>query len=273
MRSSNGTSAKAPRAFVPVGTTGESPTLSHAEHEQVIEDGGEGGGRTGARHRRCGVEQHRRGRKGLVRHAARVGASAALVVTPYYNKPTQAGLLAHFPGPPRPAPPISPIIIYNIPGRSAVDMSVATMAELSTLPAHRRRQGRDRRHRPGEPDTRPPAARVSCSSRARTPPRSASTPTAGAAASACRPTSPPGSAPNSRPPPFAGDYAEGPRNTRTSSCRFTRRSSANRGLRARNTGCRFSGAAQTRCVLPLTPVTAPVEAEIRKAMEHAGLLN
>ncbi|MFE3835980.1 4-hydroxy-tetrahydrodipicolinate synthase [Pseudogemmobacter sonorensis] len=117
--------------LVPVGTTGESPTLSHEEHETVVEAvvkfaagrvpviAGAGSNNT--------VEGIR-----LIRHAESVGASVALVVTPYYNKPTQAGLIAHFTA-------LHdccelPIIIYNIPGRSVVDMTPETMGELAKLP-------------------------------------------------------------------------------------------------------------------------------------------
>ncbi len=123
--------AEGSTGLVPVGTTGESPTLSHEEHEQVIEVvvraaagrvpvvAGAGSNNT--------VEAAR-----FMRHAGDVGADAALVVTPYYNKPTQGGLLAHF----RALHDASdlPIVIYNIPGRSAVDMTVETMAELAQLP-------------------------------------------------------------------------------------------------------------------------------------------
>ena len=117
--------------LVPVGTTGESPTLSHAEHEAVVETVvAAAAGRipiiagAGSNNTAEGI--------GLIRHAERVGADAALVVTPYYNKPTQAGLIAHFTA-------IHdscdlPIIIYNIPGRSVVDMSPATMGVLAKLP-------------------------------------------------------------------------------------------------------------------------------------------
>ena len=117
--------------IVPVGTTGESPTLSHAEHETVVEEvvkaaagrvpviAGAGSNNT--------VEAIR-----LARHAASVGASAALVVTPYYNKPTQAGLIAHFEAIHEAAN--IPIIIYNIPPRSVIDMAPATMGELAKLP-------------------------------------------------------------------------------------------------------------------------------------------
>ncbi len=117
--------------LVPVGTTGESPTLSHEEHEIVVEEvvksaagrvpviAGAGSNNT--------VEAVR-----FVQFAERVGASAALVVTPYYNKPTQRGLLAHYAALNNSAD--IPIIIYNIPGRSVVDMTPATMAELAKLP-------------------------------------------------------------------------------------------------------------------------------------------
>ena len=116
---------------MPVGTTGESPTLSHAEHEAVVEEvvraaagrvpviAGAGSNNT--------LEAI-----ALAQHAAKVGADGLLVVTPYYNKPTQRGLVAHFTA-------IHdccdlPIIIYNIPGRSVVDMTPETMGELAQLP-------------------------------------------------------------------------------------------------------------------------------------------
>ncbi len=117
--------------IVPVGTTGESPTLTHAEHATVVEEvvrtaagrikiiAGAGSNNTAE-----GI--------GLIQHAARVGADAALVVTPYYNKPTQAGLIAHFTALHDSCD--LPIIIYNIPGRSIVDMTPETMGELARLP-------------------------------------------------------------------------------------------------------------------------------------------
>jgi 4-hydroxy-tetrahydrodipicolinate synthase len=123
--------AEGSTGLVPVGTTGESPTLSHEEHETVIEVvvkaaagrvpviAGAGSNNT--------VEGMR-----LIRHAAKVGADAALVVTPYYNKPTQAGLIAHYTALHDCAD--LPIIIYNIPGRSVVDMSPETMGQLARLP-------------------------------------------------------------------------------------------------------------------------------------------
>ena len=116
--------------LVPVGTTGESPTLTHAEHEQVVSEViNEAAGRVpviaGAGSNNT-AEAIR-----FVEHAKNVGANAALVVTPYYNKPTQAGLIAHFT---ELANIGLPIVIYNIPGRSVVDMSPETMGELSNLP-------------------------------------------------------------------------------------------------------------------------------------------
>jgi 4-hydroxy-tetrahydrodipicolinate synthase len=116
--------------LVPCGTTGESPTLSHEEHKRVIELCIEAaGGRvpviagTGSNCTAEAVE--------LTRHAKEAGADGVLVVTPYYNKPTQEGLYLHFKA-------VNdctdiPVIIYNIPGRSVVDMSVETMARLFKL--------------------------------------------------------------------------------------------------------------------------------------------
>lgn len=116
--------------LVPVGTTGESPTLTHEEHELVIRTvveetagripviAGAGSNNT--------VEALR-----FVQFAKDVGADAALVVTPYYNKPTQRGLIAHFTALNEVG---IPIIIYNIPPRSVIDMVPETMGELAKLP-------------------------------------------------------------------------------------------------------------------------------------------
>ena len=117
--------------LVPVGTTGESPTLTHEEHEMVVTEtvkaamgrvpvvAGAGSNNT--------AESLRH-----MKHAKAVGADAALVVTPYYNKPTQEGLYAHF-ATLHDAVEL-PIVIYNIPPRSVVDMSPKTMGELAKLP-------------------------------------------------------------------------------------------------------------------------------------------
>jgi 4-hydroxy-tetrahydrodipicolinate synthase len=115
-------------AVVPAGTTGESPTLNHAEHKRVVEVAIEVARRrapviagTGSNSTEEAIE--------LTRHAKKAGADAALIVTPYYNKPTQEGLYLHFKSI---ADTVDlPIIIYNIPPRSVVDMSVETMARLA----------------------------------------------------------------------------------------------------------------------------------------------
>ena len=116
--------------LVPAGTTGESPTLSHNEHQKVIELCiQESRGKniviagTGSNSTKEAIS--------LTMHAEKVGADAALIVTPYYNKPTQEGLFQHYKA-------INdkcgiPILIYNIPGRSVIDMSVDTMARLFEL--------------------------------------------------------------------------------------------------------------------------------------------
>ena len=117
--------------IVPVGTTGESPTLSHDEHERVV----------------AAVIEASKGRVpiiagagsnstqeaiSLAKSAETAGADAVLVVTPYYNKPTQKGLLAHYRALHDEC--TLPIIIYNIPGRSVIDMKPETMGELAKLP-------------------------------------------------------------------------------------------------------------------------------------------
>jgi 4-hydroxy-tetrahydrodipicolinate synthase len=122
--------AEGTNGLVPVGTTGESPTLSHDEHKLAVEwciDQARGRvpviAGSGSNSTAEAIE--------LSRHAEEAGADAVLIVTPYYNKPTQEGLYQHYKA-------INdaigiPIIIYNIPGRSIVDMSVETMARLFEL--------------------------------------------------------------------------------------------------------------------------------------------
>ena len=117
--------------LVPCGTTGESPTLTHDEHMRVTDlcidqaagrvpvIAGSGSNSTAEA-------------IALTRHAKEAGADAALLVMPYYNKPTQEGMAAHFTAIAEAAP--LPILIYNIPGRSVVDMSVETMARLALVP-------------------------------------------------------------------------------------------------------------------------------------------
>ncbi len=117
--------------FVPVGTTGESPTLSHPEHERVVElcvEAVAGRAPVIAGAGSNATEEA----ISLTRHAKKAGASAALVVTPYYNKPTQEGLYEHYRAI-HDAVDL-PIVIYNIPGRSVVDMTPETMARLAKLP-------------------------------------------------------------------------------------------------------------------------------------------
>jgi 4-hydroxy-tetrahydrodipicolinate synthase len=118
-------------AIVPTGTTGESPTLTHAEHCRVIDLAVAAADRrvkilagTGSNSTAEAIE--------TTRHAREAGVDAALVVTPYYNKPTQEGLYRHFMAI---ADAVDlPIVIYNIPSRCVVDMSVATMARLARHP-------------------------------------------------------------------------------------------------------------------------------------------
>lgn len=117
--------------IVPCGTTGESPTLSHDEHKRVVELAvAAAKGKvpviagTGSNSTEEAIA--------LTRHAKEAGADAALVVTPYYNKPTQEGLYLHYKAI---AGAVKlPIIIYNIPGRCVIDMSVDTMARLAQIP-------------------------------------------------------------------------------------------------------------------------------------------
>tara|TARA_B100000575_G_C23072138_1_gene617579 strand:+ start:50 stop:922 length:873 start_codon:yes stop_codon:yes gene_type:complete len=116
--------------LVPCGTTGESPTLSHDEHKKIIEETIRISDKrvpviagTGSNNTLEAIE--------YTDHAESSGADAALIVTPYYNKPTQSGLYEHFKTIAKKTN--IPIIIYNIPGRSIVDMSIETMIELSKI--------------------------------------------------------------------------------------------------------------------------------------------
>src|SRR6201987_3231812 len=118
-------------ALVPVGTTGESPTLSHEEHMRVVELCIEAAGKRGPGIAGTGSNATDEAIS-LTRHAKDAGADAALVVLPYYNKPTPEGQYRHFKAI-HDAVDL-PILIYNIPGRSVVDMSIETMAKLAKLP-------------------------------------------------------------------------------------------------------------------------------------------
>jgi 4-hydroxy-tetrahydrodipicolinate synthase len=123
--------AQGSHGLVPVGTTGESPTLSHDEHYAVITACVEAAAKRVPVIAGCGSNDTRTALAHLA-HAEKVGVDAALVVVPYYNKPSQAGLIAHFTALHDACG--LPIIIYNIPGRSVADMSVETMAVLAALP-------------------------------------------------------------------------------------------------------------------------------------------
>ena len=122
--------ANGSNGLVPCGTTGESPTLSHEEHKKIIEETIKINDKrlpiiagTGSNNTAEAID--------FTKHAESSGANAALVVTPYYNKPTQQGLFSHFESIANSVK--IPIIIYNIPGRSVVDMSIDTMIELSKI--------------------------------------------------------------------------------------------------------------------------------------------
>ncbi|HUM08827.1 MAG TPA: 4-hydroxy-tetrahydrodipicolinate synthase [Acidocella sp.] len=122
--------AEGTSGLVPVGTTGESPTLSHEEHKRVVELAVAGAkGRVPVL---AGAGSNSTAEAiSLAQHAQKAGADGVLVVTPYYNKPTQEGLYRHFKAI---AESISiPVVIYNIPGRSVIDMTVETMARLAEI--------------------------------------------------------------------------------------------------------------------------------------------
>ncbi len=123
--------AEGSHGLVPVGTTGESPTLAHDEHYAAITACVEVAAKRVPVIAGCGSNDTRTALAHLA-HAEKVGADAALIVVPYYNKPSQAGLIAHFTA--LHDATSLPIIIYNIPGRSVADMSVETMAALAKLP-------------------------------------------------------------------------------------------------------------------------------------------
>jgi 4-hydroxy-tetrahydrodipicolinate synthase len=254
--------------LVPVGTTGESPTLSHAEHRRVVEiciD--EARGRVpvvagaGSNNTTEAVD--------LARHAEKSGADAILVVTPYYNKPTQEGLYRHFKAV-NDAVGI-PIIIYNIPPRSVVDMSVETMKRLYEL-----------KNIAGVKDATGNVARVSLQRQAMGPDfiqLSGEDMTAlacmAAGAHGCISV-----VANVAPAPcarlmkacFAGDYraalAEQDRLTPLHAAIFLEP-----GLAGAKHGLALLGRARDEVRLPLLLVGAATGSAIRAAMVHAGVLN
>lgn len=256
------------RGLVPVGTTGESPTLTHEEHNRVVEI--------------C-VEQAR-GRVPVIAgagsnataeavefacQAERAGADAVLVVTPYYNKPTQEGLYQHFKAV-NDAIGI-PIIIYNIPPRSVVDMSVATMARLYELAnivgvkdatanlarvsQQRRAMGADFIQLSGEDMTAlayNAAGGQGCISVV-----------ANVAPALCA---------ELQERSLSGDYAA----ALTVQDRLIPLHDAvflEPGLAGAKCGLSLLGRGREEIRLPLLPVTAPTKGAIRAAMVHAGLIN
>jgi 4-hydroxy-tetrahydrodipicolinate synthase len=254
--------------LVPVGTTGESPTLSHAEHYKVVEWCiQEAKGRVpviagaGSNSTREAVD--------LAKHAEKAGADAVLVVTPYYNKPTQEGMYQHFKAV-NDAIGI-PIIIYNIPPRSVVDMSVDTMARLFEL-----------KNIAGVKDATANLARVSQQRHALGPDfiqLSGEDMTAlaymAAGGHGCISV-----VANVAPKPCAdlmtavlkGDYAQGLR----IQDRLTPLHDAvfkEPGLAGAKYGLKLLGRLDDEIRLPMMPVTAPTQKVIRDAMVHAGLLN
>ncbi|MBY2910074.1 4-hydroxy-tetrahydrodipicolinate synthase [Rhizobium leguminosarum] len=121
--------AEGTSGFVPCGTTGESPTLSHPEHNRVVEIAIEAANGRVPVIAGAGSNSTEEA-IGFVRHAQQVGADGVLIVAPYYNKPTQEGIYQHFKA--IDAEASVPIIVYNIPGRSVIDIQVETLARIFT---------------------------------------------------------------------------------------------------------------------------------------------
>lgn len=260
--------AEGTSGLVPVGTTGESPTLSHDEHHKVVDiciDQAKGRvpvvAGAGSNSTREAVE--------LARHAEKAGADAVLVVTPYYNKPTQEGMYQHFKAV-NDAIGI-PIIIYNIPPRSVVDMSVDTMKRLYEL-----------KNIAGVKDATANLARVSQQRHALGPDfiqLSGEDMTAlaymAAGGHGCISV-----VANVAPKPcadlmaavFKGDYAAAlkiqDRLVPLHDAIFKEP-----GLAGAKHGLKLLGRLEEEVRLPLMPVTAPTGKVIRDAMVHAGLIN
>ncbi len=259
--------AEGSHGLVPVGTTGESPTLTHDEHDLVVETvvaqaagrvpviAGAGSNNTAETVR-------------LVKAAKAAGADAALVVTPYYNKPTQAGLIAHFTAA---ADCGLPIVIYNIPPRSVVDMLPDTMAELarremivgvkdatgdlSRVPKQRMRCGPDFIQLSGEDAT---ALGFNAHGG-----KGCISVTANVAPALCA---------QFQEATLAGDYAA----ALTLLDRLMPLHEAiflEPGLAGAKYGLSLLGRCTETVRSPLTPLTDPTKARIRDAMVHAGLLN
>ena len=260
--------AEGSNGLVPVGTTGETPTLSHEEHRQVVEIVIEQtAGRVPVI---AGAGSNNTAEAiSLMQHAASAGADAALVVTPYYNKPTQAGLIAHFTA-------LHdccelPIVIYNIPPRSVIDMTPETMGELAKLPriigvkdatadlsrvsAQRITCGTDFVQLSGEDPTAHgfnAQGGVGCISvTANVAPRLCAELQAACA---------------------AGDYAQAldiqDRLMPLHQAVFTEP-----GLAGAKAGLSILGKCSDETRLPIMPATAPTRAKVQAAMVHAGLIN
>jgi len=260
--------ASGSHGLVPVGTTGESPTLSHEEHQRIIDvcvD--EARGRVPVIAGAGSNNTHEA--VALARHAEKSGADAVLVVTPYYNKPTQEGLFQHFKAV-NDAIGI-PIIIYNIPPRSVIDMSVDTMKRLSELS-----------NIVGVKDATGDVGRVSRQRHAIGPDfiqLSGEDMTALAAMSAgghgCI------SVVANVAPELCAELMEAVfrddwRHALKIQDRLTPLHAAifaEPGVNGAKYALSLLGRVQSETRLPLVPVSAPTEALIRRAMAHAGLLN
>ena len=256
------------QGLVPVGTTGESPTLSHDEHKRVVEwCVNEAKGRVpviagaGSNNTAEAID--------LAKHAEEAGADALLVVTPYYNKPTQEGLYQHFKAV-NDAVGI-PIFIYNIPPRSVIDMSVATMARLYEL-----------KNIVGVKDATANIGRVSQQRHAMGPEfvqLSGEDMTAlaynAAGGNGCISVVAnvaPRLCAELQETSLSGDYA-GALKVQDRLVPLHDAIFVEPGLAGAKCGLALLGRGGEEIRLPMLPVTAPTKAAIRKAMVHAGLIN
>ncbi len=260
--------AEGTKGLVPVGTTGESPTLSHDEHRKVVEWCiAEAKGRVPVI---AGAGSNATSEAvSLAKHAEKAGADAVLVVTPYYNKPTQAGLYAHFKAV-NDAIGI-PIIIYNIPPRSVVDMSVETMKRLFEL-----------KNIAGVKDATGNLARVSTQREAMGPDfiqlsgedmtALAFNAAGGQGCISVVSNVAPALCSQLQEATLAGDYVQAmkiqDRLVPLHAAIFLEP-----GLAGAKCGLSLLGRGNEEVRLPLLPVTAPTKATIKSAMVHAGLLN
>jgi 4-hydroxy-tetrahydrodipicolinate synthase len=256
------------KGLVPVGTTGESPTLSHDEHKKVVEwcvD--EARGRVpviagaGSNNTAEAID--------LAKHAEEAGADALLVVTPYYNKPTQEGLYRHFKAV-NDAVGI-PIFIYNIPPRSVIDMSVATMARLYELAnivgvkdatANLGRVSQQR-HALGAEFVQLSGEDMTALAYNAAGGHGCISVVANVAPRLCA---------ELQETSLSGDYA-GALKVQDRLVPLHDAIFMEPGLAGAKCGLSLLGRGNEEIRLPMTPVTPPVKAAIRQAMVHAGLLN